>query len=70
LAINNFFPTNTSLTDGIYNISAFDGSGISMGSEELIVDKTQPKAQKITYFDDNHNGKIDRLTIDFDEDIF
>jgi hypothetical protein len=41
-----------------------------MGSEELIVDKTQPKAQKITYFDDNHNGKIDRLTIDFDEDIF
>lgn len=25
-----------------------------------------PKAQNITYFDLNHNGKIDQLIVDFD----
>lgn len=65
--INSFFPSNTSLTGGTYVVSAFDGSGALLGSEQLIVDKTAPKAQKITYLDDNRNGKIDRLVIDFDE---
>lgn len=69
-AINSFFPSNTSLSDGTYTISALDGSGTLLGSEELIVDKTQPRAEKITYFDDDRNGKIDRLTVDFDEEIF
>lgn len=32
-------------------------------------DITPPKAQSITYFDDNHNGKIDRLLLTTDEPI-
>lgn len=65
--LNTFFPSTTSLTGGTYLISALDGSGVLLGSEQLVVDKTAPKAQKITYFDDNRNGKIDRLVMDFDE---
>lgn len=33
-------------------------------------DTTPPKAQSITYFDDNRNGKIDRLLLLMDEPIF
>lgn len=65
--INSFFPSNTSLSGGVYTISALDGSGILLGSEQLVVDKSAPKVQKLTYFDDNRNGKIDRIMVDFDE---
>lgn len=65
--LNTRFSSPTSLTGGTYTISAFDGSGTLLGSEELIIDKTPPKVQKITYFDLNHNGKIDQLIVDFDE---
>jgi hypothetical protein len=67
--INSFFPSNTSLTGGIYWISGMSASGDILGSEKLIVDKIAPKATSITYFDDNHNGKIDRLFIATDEII-
>ena len=68
--INSFFPSNNSLTGGTYTISAFEGSGLALWSEQLIVDKITPRAQKIKYFDLDHNGKIDQLTVDFDEPIF
>ncbi len=67
--INAHFSLSTSLTGGVYTLSAFDGSGTLLGSEELVVDKTLPKAQSITYFDDNRNGKIDRLVMAMDENI-
>lgn len=68
--INSFFPSNTSLTGGTYIISAFDDSGTALWSEQLVVDKIAPRAQRITYFDVDHNGKIDGLSVDFDEPIF
>lgn len=67
--INAHFPLSTSLTGGVYSINALDGSGALLGSEELVIDKTAPKAQSITYFDDNRNGKIDRLVMAMDENI-
>lgn len=67
--INSFFPSNTSLTGGVYWISGMSGSGDVLGSEKLVVDKIAPKATSIAYFDDNHNGKIDRLFIATDEII-
>lgn len=69
MSINTYFSLPTSLTGGVYDISAFDGSGGLLGSERLVIDKTLPKAQGMTYFDDNHNGKIDRLVITMDENI-
>lgn len=69
-AMNTRFVSPTSLTGGTYTISAFDGSGVLLGSNQLIVDKIPPRAQKISYFDLDHNGKIDELTMDFDEPIF
>ncbi len=68
--INAHFSSPTSLTGGIYTVSVFDGSGILLGSEEIIVDKTTPRVQKITYFDLDKNGKIDQLIVDFDEPIY
>lgn len=65
--INGFFPSATSLTGGTYTLSAFDGSGALLGSEWIVVDKAAPKVQKITYFDGNRNGKIDRIEVEFDE---
>lgn len=67
--INAFFSLPASLADGTYSVSGFDGSGTLLGSEQLMVDATPPKAQSITYFDDNHNGKIDRLVMAMNEDI-
>lgn len=69
LDINGHFPLSTSLTGGVYSINALDGSGVLLGSEELVIDKTAPKAQSITYFDDNRNGKIDRLVMMMDENM-
>ena len=68
--INARFSGVTSLTGGIYSISAYNPSSELLGSEQLVIDKATPKAQKITYFDLDHNGKIDQLTVDFDEPIF
>lgn len=68
-AINARYPSNASLTGGTYVISGLSLLGIVLGSETLIVDKSAPKINSITYFDDNHNGRLDRLTISTDETL-
>jgi micrococcal nuclease len=38
--------------------------------EGIVADTSPPRAQSITYFDLDHNGKVDQIVVGFDEPIF